>query len=716
MPDIDLSSSTTPVVLILSFLTAAAFTFLFYRRTLPPVSIRWRLFLASLRFTVLFLLVYLFGEPLLSLLRTEVIRPAVVVLADNSRSMTISAGMEVADTYDRIARSPEIRKLEEAAEVLWFRFDNGLAVLDGWSEDSFRFDGDRTNITGVFEELRANPPMENLQAVILLSDGNPTSESNPVYAAEALGAPVFPIGVGDTTIQKDVLVSGVLHNSIAYVGTRVPVQVTLRSSGTEDERVEVQLSLRGSVVDRSTLTLGTGTGEYRTTLYMTPDSAGTVRGEVAVSRLRGESTFENNRSVFFVTVFSGKRTVLLLAGAPGQDVSFVRRSLEADSNIAVVTRVERLGGGFLEGDLSEELLRRSDALFLIGYPGPFTSDRSLRTLGSEEFLRKPVFFMLGRTIDRTKLERLARLIPVVVGNLASGEIQVFIATPEEVRQHPILRVGPDMVISSLPPLFQPQGRFSVRPEAQVIGTVRMQSRTLADPLLVVRSAAGRRSVALLAHGLWRWKMLSPQGGLPDSPFDQFVQNIVQWLTAVEDQRRFRVTPATRSFSALEPTSFSAEVYDESMQPVEDATVSMSIAGEGRSSSIPFVSIGNGQYEGTGDMLPPGEYSYTAVARSGEIEIGTEQGTFSVGGLEAELLETRLNKDMLRSIAFRTGGSYSEADDLHGLADRITSLSGFRIEEIESGIQVELAHSAWTLVCIIALLSIEWFLRKRLGLL
>ena len=716
MPDIDLSSSHSPVVLVVSILVAAAIAYLFYRRTLPPVSNAWRIVLGSLRFFVFFLLFYLLGDPLVSLFRTTSIRPSVLVVVDNSRSMTISSASDPLETYASVVSSREIEQLEDRADVQWLSFENALRPMDGWTPDSIRFDGDRTNISGVFEELRREPRSENLKAIILLTDGNSTSASNPTYAAEALGVATFPIGIGDTTERKDVRISNVLQNSIAYAGTRVPVQVTIQSSGYQSERVDVVLSLRGSVVNRSTVTLGSGTGEYRTTLFMTPDSSGTIRGNVSVSRLDGESTYENNRAVFFVTVLSGKRKVLLLAGAPNQDVAFIRRSLEADSNITVTTRIERTGGGFLEGDLTDQLIRESDALFFVGYPGPFTTDRSLRILAAQEFDQKPVFFMLGRRTDKAKLDRIAELLPVTIGAVSPTELQVFLAVPQEMRQHPLLRFGEEAAWTSLPPVFRPQGQFTPRPESQVIGTVRLQSQTLSDPLLVTRSVAGRRSIALLGYGLWRWKMLSPQGRLPDGPFDMFLQNTVQWLTAIDDQRQFRVTATKESFSALEPALFRAEVYDASMRPVSNATIEMTIRGGNRTSSVTFSSIDNGQYEGSGDVLPPGEYAYTATARSGGIELGADRGVFSVGGLEVEFLDTRLNKDLLRSIAFRTGGSYYDAAMLDGLSDRILDVPGFGVSERRTGIQIELAHSGWVLGIIILLLTAEWFLRKRLGLL
>jgi hypothetical protein len=539
---------------------------------------------------------------------------------------------------------------------------------------------------------------------------------NPTYEAEALGVPVYTVGIGDTVARRDLVISRVLHNSVAYAGTNVPIQVTVQSSGYSNERIEVALTMDGSPVARETITIGSGTGEYRTTLFMTPDSSGTVKGTIAVTRLEGETTYENNSAVFFTTVLSGKRSVLLLAGAPGQDVGFIRRILEADSNIAVTSRVERPGGQFLEGELTEALLRESDAVFLIGYPGPYSDQRVLRLLAREEFRSTPVFFMLSRTLDISKLKQIEQVLPVTLSGMVPVETQVFLSVPDEMRQHPILRFGDEATLSSLPPVFRPQGSFRVRPEAQILGTIRIQSTLLNDPLLVIRSVAGRRSIALLGYGVWRWKMLSRQGSFPDSPLDEFIRNSVQWMTAIDDQRTFRVSPSKQTFSALEPIQFRGEVYDETMNPVDDAAVQVEITGEGRSFVVRFSSLDNGQYEASGDIIPPGEYSFTAVAQSGGVELGSDRGSFTVGGLQAEFLETRLNRELLRNIAYTTGGAYFDAGNLDGLDDSVVALPGFREREVTTGSQFELWNSVWILGCILLLLSTEWFFRKRLGLL
>jgi hypothetical protein len=255
-----------------------------------------------------------------------------------------------------------------------------------------------------------------------------------------------------------------------------------------------------------------------------------------------------------------------------------------------------------------------------------------------------------------------------------------------------------------------------RPDAEVLATIRLGSTILQDPFLIVRNAEGRRTVMLTGYGIWRWKLLAPTEDAGGLLYDQFVSNVVRWLTAADDERRFRVTPDHDSFSSLEAPSFSGQVYDESLQPVDDAELRVSVTGGDATTSMVLSPLGNGQYAGTSTLLPPGDYTYVAVARSGSVTLGEDRGTFSVGGLNAEFVETKMNRMSLEGLSSRTGGTYFDADDVRGLADRVRGVSGFQRVELVQRTDVDLWSNPWMLGLVVLLFSTEWFLRKRSGML
>jgi hypothetical protein len=88
----------------------------------------------------------------------------------------------------------------------------------------------------------------------------------------------------------------------------------------------------------------------------------------------------------------------------------------------------------------------------------------------------------------------------------------------------------------------------------------------------------------------------------------------------------------------------------------------------------------------------------------------------VGDLNLEFQETRMNIALLRQLAERTGGVFLPSADAGRLKEEILRGPEMRSREVITGTSIELWNWQYTLAVIIVLLSLEWFLRKRLGML
>jgi hypothetical protein len=82
----------------------------------------------------------------------------------------------------------------------------------------------------------------------------------------------------------------------------------------------------------------------------------------------------------------------------------------------------------------------------------------------------------------------------------------------------------------------------------------------------------------------------------------------------------------------------------------------------------------------------------------------------------EFQETRANKLLLQQIAARTGGRYFESNDLQQLPRVLASLPNFRLRDVSVARQFELWNRPWMLGVVVALFAVEWFLRKKYGML
>ncbi|MBN1396770.1 MAG: hypothetical protein JXA06_01945 [Bacteroidetes bacterium] len=718
MPEFHFSFTFSIVVLLAAAVCAFAIAAYVYRTTVPPVSPFKKKVLIFLRGLGLFLLFLLIGEPILTLIVHSADQPVLAVLIDNSQSMTITDKTGKRDEKLKTALgSPVWKQIAEKGKIEYYAFDRKAYKLTAMDEDSLTFPGEETDIAGALNSIKRESVSSNLQSVVIISDGNSTVGMNPLYEAEELDLPVFTIGVGDTIEQKDVLVRKVLTNEIAYLGAKVPVNIIVHSTGFGGERVQVSLHEGPALADERTLLLEPGTRDYPVSLSFIAAKEGMQKYRIEVSQLTGELTQKNNNMSFFTKILKSKIRATMIAGSPSQDAASIKRILANDSNVELKTFIERSDGQFYEAPLDARIISESDCLILAGFPNAASSTRIIGEILKAD---KPVMTIMNRTMDFNKLQTMDQLLPFRIESAANDEIQVFADVPEMQRNNSILKVGSTANIidawSKLPPVFQPKGIYKAKVESEILASVRLQPPAAKNPFIVARNINRKKSVSVLGYGLWRWNMLSGSGSESEKVLESFLSNAIRWLTTQEDSKKIVIRPVKQFFSTRDAVEFSAQAYDDSYQPMDDVQIEVRVERGNDIYQIPLELIGSGQYQGEIAQLPEGDYNYTAEAKKNGVRIGDDKGTFTVGSSNVEYLETRMNKQLLQQIAAQTGGQYFDCADMNLFHRHITGSADFKARDFTRSAEIEIWNSRWMLALVVLVFALEWFLRKRNGLL
>jgi hypothetical protein len=352
----------------------------------------------------------------------------------------------------------------------------------------------------------------------------------------------------------------------------------------------------------------------------------------------------------------------------------------------------------------------------MGYPAAGSAATGMAAVANAGANGKGLFFILSRTTDFKKLRSLEAFLPFIIPAQPGEEMQAFFSVSDARQTNPILRVSTAAdVWTKLPPVFVSDVPISAKPESEVLASAKILSTTTDEPLFLSRRVNRNKSLALLCYGVWRWKSYAE--GVPGAEriLENLFSNSVRWLVTRDDEKPVQVRPSKEYFAGSEPVEFTAQVYDENYRPIDEAEVSLSVSRKGQSNQLTLSSLGNGRLEGAYDPLPEGDYTYSARVVANGRQIAEEHGLFSVGGMNVEFQETRGNKLLLQQIAARTGGKYYEPSDLHRLPEEIVSRSNFRPRDVSVAQQFELWNKSWMLAAIVALFAIEWFFRKRYGM-
>ncbi len=712
----NLTLQTPFPLLLLLIIAAIVAAYVTYRYTVPPVSATLRWILTGLRAVSLSLILLAVSEPLLQLISTSTHSPVITLLVDHSLSM--AAGDSTGEKERRLRSLVEQRLIPSfsaSADLRSFRFSSGVTPLN---IETFSADGAATNISGAIRSALSAD--ENVKAVLLVTDGNYTMGSNPLYDAEKSRVPIFTIGVGDTADRTDIAVARLTTNAIGYAETAVPVEGTIRSSNLRAGTVVVSLSEDGKKIDEQIVELPPGGGVAETPFRFsyTPRSDGIKKITVSVPSVAGDFTEKNNRRSAIIKVLKNKMAVTVIAGAPNADVSAVMQALRADENISAVLFYQTPGGDIRSpgGDRSiREVLPVSDAAIFIGYPAR-SSSAELTGMIVQEIERRsiPVFFIAARTMDLAAMRSLEHLFPFMVQSERMDEQPVRATVP---KNHPLLEAGNGMW-EKLPPLFHSLATLGVKPEAQTLLTVTMQNVPLPNPLFVIRNIGTVKSAAFLGYGLHRWKVLAGGDGATREFFDRWFTSLIRWLAVREQDKFFRLEPSRQFYSRGEAVEFSGQVYDERFQPVDDADVRISLRSLQREERIelPLLPSGSGMYEGSTALPSEGDYRFDAAALRNGDTVGTASGRISIGEQSAEFAETKMNRALLGQIALLSGGEYRDASATEGLAETILSRPEMKSESVRRTQNWELWNLPSFLALVVLLLGAEWIVRKRNGML
>lgn len=709
------------LLLLLLIAGAIGLSFWVYRTTIPPIARGKKILLVTLRSITLVLLVLLIAEPLLRISRTFLRKPVIAVIADNSLSMTLADGAGNREQQLRaIFSDAGWEKLSADCDVERYSI---APVFTHTPPDSLALRGTSTDIAAALAGVLARGS-EPVRAVVLLSDGNYNTGANPLSVAERFPVPIYTIGIGDSTEQKDVVVSKVTGNAIAYVESSVPVDATIKISGYSGAAVRVLLFDDGKQVDQTsiTATASAEAADHPVRFLYVPKSEGMHRISVRTVPLPGESTEKNNSRSFAMKVLKNKMRVVVVAGAPGPDAAAVMQTLQSDKNCDPAIFYQTA-----DGELRAEPARAvfaasaaaADCIVLVGFPTQQTTAQHLQTvIGAVRSKSLPLLFISGRTIDLEKLKQLEPLLPFTIASSRMDEQQVIAAIPAS--QQSNLLMGADGSAAGwekLPPIFASIGAFKAKPEAAVLATMKIQGVTLSVPLIVSRSIGAQKTMAVLGYGIGRWKLLAGASTETASFFTSWFTGATRWLSTREEDKRLRVEPEKEIFSQGEPAALFAQAYSETYDPLDNVDVRIEAVEQTSKQKFETVlaGIGSGRYEGSFTNLGEGEYDFLATASIGGQAFGSVRGRFAVGEQALEFTDTKLNSTLMRQIASLSSGVYAPAAEYRSVQEVMRKAAYMKPEE-ETGIS---EFDMWSLPLLFAIILLcagsEWFIRKQSGM-
>lgn len=679
-----------------------------------------RIFNLTLRAIVLGILLFLILEPILRLLYQQKERPVIAVLLDNSASMKIKEAYgERGDSLRFVADYLRNSPAADSIDIRPFAFDLSTRP---WNGDSLKYDIDGSNIERAIASVLDSLSGQNLQALVLVSDGIYNQGANPLLPAQSSPVPLYTVMVGDSSAPKDIAIRRVQTNQITYVNKELPVEVVVWQNGFEGQKVLLSVAEGNNVLAQQSLTLGKSGFEQKAEISIVSRKPGDFNYTVGVQSLPGEITGHNNQQTVRVQVLKSKIKVLAVSGAP----NFDRRSLSylgdqlQDYDFTFLT--EKGPGQYYEQSFREAKLDSQDLFIFYGFPTQNSDPAQVRELLKQVSNRRvPVLWFIARSLDLQKLREFEDRLPFEITSQLTAVENQFVKLSSGGRLHPVTRLDEnetanDLLWRELPPL-EVYNRLKMRSGGQVL----LELDTRQEPAapqnrdLVVAYAYRQNEIKHIVFNgtnFSNWHYQLSDDPARDRFFTRFMERTIRWLVNRDDIHQIQIQPLQPIYNVGEQIVFSGQVFDEFYQPLSDARVVVTVSSDTTRFSDEMIAEGNGFYRQTFSGLPEGEFSYRVEAKRNEKTIGTRSGKFTVKPFFLEFQQIPANYSLLRQLAERTGGAVYQPKQF---------TANFPGKSYESRIQYNFAeYFLWNywqwLAVIIALLAAEWFLRKRWGML
>jgi len=604
-------------------------------------------------------------------------------------------------------------------------------------------DGEGTHLVSSVSQVLQDAASsgESLAGIIILGDGRetrntPDSEIDALaLRARSRNTAVHTLTIGAGSPPPDLVLHQTRATLTAFPGQPLKIPFAIQSTGLDPQRAV--LTLRdGNAEELASQTLDLPTGKTVSGAFdlTAPDES--ARWTLEMPVVPGEVRRANNRSTFNIRVIHSKTRVFLAEGAPYWDSKFLAQLLRQQPQMDVQS-VHRL---------SDKRYFRIDS----GSDDPSEADHPVFPATLDELSRYDLV-IFGKNVDpfltperadalRTYVRDRGGAVLFARGKPTTGDVVGIeplepvtwaAATASDFRFMPT-RDGeaaglfgealpaPDSVLwTSLPTLKDGRQVSLVKPFTRVLaegvpdGSTALSGRF---PALLVRRYGQGVTGLVNADGLWKWDFY-PEARELGNCYEDFWTQLIQWMASYSEflpGQDFSLRLPSQRGPAGVPVAaaISFRGSGDVPQPALEIT---SPAGATTTIQPATLSDPSGRPLWRASFTPdtPGDWKMSLVDPRPKAPPAPEV-TYSVPQAPAEADDLSPDSEFMDSIATATGGESIQPADLAKFLDQaiVTNPPA----SLESGAVWQPAwNHALVALVIAALLSSEWFFRRRQGL-
>ena len=695
------------LVILALFLLAGLAAWWQYRQRFATDGLAVILLLTVLRSLVIFAVLLFIFAPVLKIISPHKQTAEIALYVDNSASMTENRldSTRWERTKKIIRRIPQLTG--KNVRLNWFVFNQSVKAV---VPDSIFPSSLGTSYSALLGYINKNKKNKS----IILSDGLDTDTELELDVFRTDIGQVFTIGIGKKDDSGDIYIEDVVYRPLIYAGKAQKVKIRVRGSYLKENQNKVITLYAGQKrIGRKQVTISADGSLQEVGFAYTIKEPGMVRFKAELETLPNEINKRNNRSFFVQRVLKTRLQIALFAAHPGYESKFLRLLIQNNPDFDVHYFVEKAPGRFFNNQHFDPGMTY-DLIIFVDFPGQRTSQALLEQIHS--YLQRGssgLLTFLGRRIRMDRLQLFEQWLPFKKMPRAGRDIEATVIPLKE-QNHPLLNVFDSFETTQrfwnmVPPVFVSLQGYQLKEKAEPLLETQIENRQ--NALFVLYERHGTRNGVFIGEGYWQWHFLLQRDALLKKGYDRFLTQLIRWLSDRIGKQTVVIQIGKSVAHPGEKIEMKIILNDAAFQPVSDGDVTLEVRSGGQSFEIETRRDSSGVFHA--EFQPPQEGRFRINAkgyRNGQF-LGEAKAQLEVVPLNKEFLRLGQDTRFLKKIAGYNNGFY--------ISERgIDSLKSVLVNEnpvINKEKRFELWYSPWFFIVILLLLTTEWVIRKKIGL-
>ncbi|MDP6820845.1 MAG: hypothetical protein QGG04_05160 [Candidatus Marinimicrobia bacterium] len=658
------------------------------------------------RFAVVILLVLLFLEPKIEFNKEKTSELNWNIYIDRSLSMSYHShpsSISFVSGIDEFGKKIDQRGIRSS--IIGF----GSEIDSIWSLGNKKLDGISTNIGLVMNHME-DSNYHGIAGAVIFTDGQVNLGTGIPTEVINKRVPIHVVGIGDANPMVDVEVHSIDAPPLVIKGEEADLDVTVLSHGQINERGNVTLYQGNKLIGSKVISLSGGGSQEKVRFRLKPSMTGRANYRVQVNALAEEINIKNNKQTVQIQVLKDEYRIAVLTGAPNFNTNVLKRIIISNPEIALDHFIYRQNG--FQPPLKQFWDKQYDLILFDNHP--IAENHKIWKNYLKVFAKKLVShqsnlgIIFGPDMDETTVKEFLSLVDIKLSKqlLEKDSPVGWTLTENWLKLFPFNSIsGIDRTHNEFPPLLPGL-------EIDSAGTKVLANYTSSNvevPLLLTGQKNSLRFFVWTSPDMYAL-FYRTQGTLLSGLLGDMVDPILGWLLNTGGDQEIYFRTNKNSYQQGERIELTGKPLHRN-QFVDEGVVNIYLNEKLISTKPMIYDPGTGLFRSRFWASQSGTIGYEVeFDQSGKSHL-MGRGSFQVQESQIELNNVYLNEKPLQRLAEVSNGVYKNWDRRNDIISLIQPVS----RKQSLAYIIVLNENILFFICILGLLTSEWIIRRRIGL-